>query len=334
MLREPRLAYKPFHYPEAFEFFTKQQQSHWLPTEVSMSSDLRDFAERLTPSEKFAVTTVLRLFTQLEINIEDYWTSKVTRWFPHAEIQQMASTFGAFEAIHIWAYSYLNDSLGMSEAEYSAFQTEPSMMAKIERLTSRINSDDTDAGIAQSLAIFSAFTEGVSLFSSFAILLNFSRFNKLRSLGQIVSWSIRDESLHSQAGCWLFRTFIKEKPELWTDELKQAIYQAARDTVALEDDYIDKVFEQGPIEGLTAKNLKTYIRHRANTKLGDLGCKMNWKNLDKSEVEAVTSWFDLMAAGVEHADFFASRVSSYSKGHIDWSTVWNDYQPRLETNNA
>lgn len=317
-----RLVYKPFQYPKAFDFFQKQQQSHWLPTEVSMATDLRDFSERLTDSEKSVVVNILRLFTQLEINVEDYWTSKVTNWFPHPEIQQMASTFGAFEAIHIWAYSYLNDSLGMSEADYKTFISEPSMRNKLDRLSHVINNTRSYADIARSLAVFSGFTEGVSLFSSFAILLNFSRFNKLKSIGQIVSWSIRDESLHSQAGCWLFRTLIEENPDLWTDELKASIYQAARDTVALEDEYIDKVFEHGEVEGIQSKQLKTYIRHRANTKLGDLKCKPNWKNINKDEVSAITSWFDLAAAGVEHADFFVSRVSSYSKGHVNWNLIF------------
>jgi len=325
MLREERLVYKPFHYPEAFEFFTLQQQAHWLPSEVSLSADIRDFNEVLSESERNAVVNVLRLFTQVELNVEEYWGTRVTKWFPHPEIQMMASTFSAFEAIHIWAYSLLNDSLGLNEKEYSSFMTVPSMRQKVDRLSTAINCGDSNEDVARSLAIFSAFTEGVALFSSFAILMNFSRFGKLRQLCQIVSWSVRDESLHSQAGCWLFRQFLKEYPQLWTDELKRDIYQAARDTVEMEDAYIDKVFELGDCEGLTAKQLKTFVRHRANTKLGDLGCKMNWKNLDKAEVESVTSWFDIMAGGVEHADFFASRSTSYSKGHVNWGSTFEPF---------
>ena len=82
--------------------------------------------------------------------------------------------------------------------------------------------------VAKSLAIFSAFTEGVNLFSSFAVLLSFKMRNKLKGVGQIVEWSIRDESMHSNAGCWLFKTLLKENPELKTPELRaQQLDEAA-----------------------------------------------------------------------------------------------------------
>jgi ribonucleoside-diphosphate reductase beta chain len=178
-----------------------------------------------------------------------------------------------------------------------------------------------EIAIAKSLAIFSAFTEGVSLFSSFAVLLNFSRFNKLKGVGQIISWSIRDESLHSQAGCWLFRKFIEENPEIWTDEFKRDIYQAARDTVTLEDDFIDKVFEDGEVEGLDPKDLKVFIRNRANQKLGEIGLKKNWKNVDEDALKRM-EWFDFLSVGVEHTDFFSQRVTAYSKGTTNFDDMF------------
>ncbi len=321
-LLDPRPFYKPFEYPHANELFQLAVQSFWVWTEVSMSGDVSDLHSACSPGERSAVINVLRLFTQLEVNIEEYWSQKVARWFPKPEIQQMANIFAGFEAIHISAYSYLNDSFGLSHDEYKSFLNDASMKAKIDRLSALLNKEETLEDIARSLAVFSAFTEGVALFSSFAILLNFGRFSRLKGVGQIIRWSIRDESLHSNAGCWLFRELVSEHPELLTDDFKKSIYQAARDTVELEDAYIDRVFEGGGVEGLTSKQLKTFVRHRANTKLGDLGLKMNWKNLDKAEIESVTSWFDVMSAGTEHTDFFAQRSTSYSRGHIDWSRIW------------
>jgi len=243
----------------------------------------------------------------------------VSKWFKKPEIQMMAATFSAFESIHAVSYAYLNDSLGLTD--FAAFLHEPTAKAKIDRLME--TKGKTKVEIARSLAIFSAFNEGVNLFSSFAVLLNFSRFNKMKGLGQIIAFSIKDESLHSEAGCWLFRTMIQEYPEIWTDELKKEIYEAARETIKLEDDFIDKVFELGDIEGITAKDLKIFIRHRCNTKLQDLGLKSNWKNIDKEALERM-SWFDVLSAGVSHADFFASRVTEYSKGSIDFSKIWDD----------
>ena len=318
-LLEPRLIYAPFLYQQAYDFWEKQQQAHWLHTEVSMAGDISDWKSNLNETEKFVIGSVLKGFTQSEIVIEDYWANKIAKWFKHPEIQMMANTFAAFESIHAVSYAYLNQSLGLED--YEAFLYEPSAKAKIDRLVGTNGKSKKD--IALSLAIFSAFNEGVNLFSSFAILLNFSRFNKLRGVGQIIQFSIRDESLHSNAGCWLFRTFINENPELFTDELKKEIYDAARLTVQLEDSFIDMAFAKGDIEGLKKEDLKTYIRFRANTKLQDLGLKTNWKNIDKNVIDKFF-WFDVISQGVEHADFFSGRVTTYAKGSLNWDSIFEN----------
>lgn len=258
-----------------------------------MSSDINDWKLHLTLSEKNVVGQILKGFTQSEVFIQEYWGSFVSRKFKKPEIQMMAAAFASMESVHAVSYAYLNDSLGLSDFE--AFLHEPTAKAKIDRLIE--TKGKTKQEIAKSLAIFSAFNEGVNLFSSFAVLLNFSRFNKMKGLGQIIAFSIKDESLHSEAGCWLFRTLISEYPEIWTDELKHELYEAAKLTVKLEDDFIDKVFELGDIEGITSRDLKQFIRHRANTKLTDLTLKSNWRNVDKEALERM-SWFDVLSSGV------------------------------------
>lgn len=307
-LQDPRNTFKPFKYPKAFDFWLMQQQAHWLATEVSLNSDLMDWKQNLTEAEKSVIGGILKGFTQAEIVVGDYWTNKVTKWFPHPEIVMAATTMGAFETVHIHGYSLLDESLGFQD--YEAYVNEPTIKAKLDHLISVPG--DTKEEIARSLAIFSAFMEGVSLFSSFAVLMSFSRYNKLKGVAQIVSWSVRDESLHSQFGCWLFKQFISENPDIWTDEFKKTIYQAARDIIELEDNFIDMVFSNGPIEGLDPLDLKQFIRNRANVKLGDLGLKQNWKNIDKDALKRM-EWFDYLSAGVRHDDFFAAKVSDYSK---------------------
>lgn len=317
-LLDKRVVYAPFEYEQAYKYWEQQQQAHWLHTEISMASDINDWKLKLTESEKNVIGNVLKGFTQAEIFIEDYWANKISKWFKKPEIQMMANTFAAFESIHAVSYAYLNQSLGLEDFE--AFLYEPTAKSKIERL---INTPGkTKEEIAKSLAIFSAFNEGVNLFSSFAILMNFSQRNLLKGVGQIIAFSIRDESLHSEAGCWLFRTFISEYPEIWTDKLKDEIYEAARVTVELEDNFIDKSFEKGAIEGLDPKDLKNYIRARTNTKLVDLGLKTNWKNLDKDSLVRM-NWFDYLSVGVEMTDFFAGRVTTYSKGSINWDRMYD-----------
>lgn len=321
MLTDKRLVYRPFQYPFAHEYFMKQQQAHWLWTEVNMSGDIKDFNENLTDHERGVLTRILQLFTNTEIVVGEYWSQNIAVWFPQPEVMQMALTFAGFETIHISAYDHLNTSLGLSDEEHSKFLLIPELVARQDKLSNVLSNINSLKDKAIALAVFSGFCEGVQLFSSFAALMNFSRFNKMKGVGQITSWSSKDESLHSEAGCALFRTLIQENKNLLDDDLKQKIYQSARDMVALEDGYIDYVFQDTPITGMDPKDLKAYIRFRANTKLNDLGLKHNWKNIDHARVNNITSWYDLLVNGNEHTDFFSQRPTAYSKGHIDWNAI-------------
>jgi len=294
-----RQTYAPFVYEKAYEFWEKQQSSHWIHKEISMASDINDFKMILNDTERNVVGHALKGFVQSEVFIQDYWAAKVLRWFKHPEIQMMSACFANMESVHAVSYAYLNQSLGLED--FDAFLHEPTAKAKIDRLINVKGKSKVD--IAKSLAIFSAFNEGVSLFSSFAILLNFSRFNKMKGVGQIIAFSIKDESLHSEAGIWLFNTLVSENPDLMTDELKEELYDAARLTVELEDNFIDKAFEFGDVEGINASDMKNFIRFRTNTKLNDLGLKKLWKRIDKEALDRM-SWFDVLSAGVSHSDFF------------------------------
>jgi len=304
-LLKERIVYKPFEYPEAFDFYMKQQQAHWLWTEVPMMADVNDWKQNLNETEKNIIGSILKGFAQ-------------TKWFRKPEVIAMAVTFGCFETIHAEAYSLLNEELGLDN--FAEFLEDETTMAKIETL---MNVRDDHEGNpnwherAKSLAIFSAFTEGVNLFSSFAVLLSFKLQNKLKGVGQIVEWSIRDESLHSDAGCWLFRTLLKEHPEYDTPELKSDIEEAAKLSLKLELDFIDKVYEMGDLEGCTKYDLTSFIKHRVNTKMGDLGYGPIVNGIDEEAVQRM-SWFDNLSGGKQHTDFFANRVTNYSKGVQDW----------------
>jgi ribonucleoside-diphosphate reductase beta chain len=313
-----REVYAPFEYQKAYQYWEMQQQAHWLHSEIAMASDINDWNFKLTPSEKNLIGMTLKGFTQTEIIVNEYWSQKVFNFFPKPEIVMMAMAFANMETIHTKAYSYLNESLGIED--YEAFLYEPTAKAKIDRLLDIKGNKKED--IAKSLAVFSAFTEGVTLFSSFAILMSFSRFNKLKGVGQIVNFSVKDESLHSEAGCWLFRTLVAEHPEIMTDELKKELYQAGRDTYELEEQFIDRAFALGDIEGLTAYDLKHFIKNRVNVKLGDIGLKANYEDIDQEALKRM-EWFDFMTIGVAHTDFFASRVTDYSKA-VHTKDEWDE----------
>src|SRR6056300_1906469 len=273
-----RIPYKPFEYPVYFtEGWLKQAQAFWLYTEIPMQGDIKDWNENLSEEEKHLIGNILLGFAQTECAVSDYWTTMVTKWFPKHEIKQMAMMFGSQETIHATAYSYLNESLGLEDFE--AFLHEPATAERFENLAEVSNNytyedlknnPEARAEVARSLAIFSAFTEGVALYSSFAVLYSFQMRNKLKGIGQQMKWSVRDESLHSRMGCQLFRHMCDEYPEL-LEQCKDSIEEASKLIIDLESKFIDKMFEMGDLENLSSDDLKEFIKDRTNQKLQELG---------------------------------------------------------------
>lgn len=306
-------------YPEADRFCDLQNSVHWLPNEIALGSDVDDWKRRLSESERHLISQILKGFVATEIFIEDYWAAKVSRWFKHPEIQGMAVTFAAFERIHAKAYARLNEELGLDD--FDAFQNEPAAKAKIDRLMSVKGSSKQD--IARSLAVFSAFNEGVNLFSSFAVLMSFQQRNLLKGVGKIIEFSVRDETLHSNAGCWLFNKLVEEFPDIMDDQLKEELVEAARLSVTLEDEFVAVAFEMGDIEGINEHDLKNYIRYRANSKLHDLGLASNWKKIDQEALKRM-EWFDVLSSGVVSQDSFAGRVSDYGKANVNFDAIYGD----------
>jgi len=320
-LFDQRIPYKPFEYPTYYnDGWLPIQQAHWLHTEIPMSGDVKDWNEKLTLAEKNLVGNILLGFAQTECAVSDYWTLNVVKWFPKHEIQQMAMAFGSNETVHAVAYSYLNETLGLEDFE--AFLHEPATAARFDNLVAYNGSEPV--GIGRSLAIFSAFAEGVSLYSAFAILYSFQLRNLLKGIGQQMKWSVRDESLHSKMGCTLFRHMCEEIPTLLED-CKEDIYKAAKIMVELEEKYIDKMFEMGDIENLTSNDLKQFIRQRANEKLQELGYsdKRRFFHYDK-EAASNLDWFYHLTGGHTHTDFFAIRPTDYSKANEgeDFEDIW------------
>ena len=309
-LFDDRVVYKPFEYEYYYsEGWLPQAQAFWLQTEISMQSDIKDWTENLTFEERSLVGNILLGFAQTECAVSDYWTNQVTSWFPKHEIKQMAMMFGAIETVHAVAYSYLNESLGLED--YEAFLHEPETAARFDNLVAYKGNDHVSIG--KSLAVFSAFAEGVSLYSAFAVLYSFQMRNKLKGIGQQMKFSVRDESLHSKMGCRLFRDMCAENDQLH-NLCEKDILEAATTMVELESRYIDKMFEAGPVEGIDANDLKQFIKKRTNEKINELGYTEH-KDYFKYDKEAASNldWFDHLTGGVSHTDFFAIRSTDYSK---------------------
>jgi ribonucleoside-diphosphate reductase beta chain len=287
---------------------------HWLWTEVPMLEDTKDWRNRLSKEEQDFLTKIFRFFTQGDIDVSGAYVNNYLPVFPQPEIRMMLSSFAAREAIHVAAYSHLIETLGMPESTYNEFLEYAEMAEKHDYFKDLQGDEDLPAQIAG----FSAFTEGMQLFSSFIMLLNFTRHGKMRGMGQIIAWSIADETLHTESMIKLFRTYVQENRSVWNDELKAKIYSIAEKMVDLEDQFIDLAFGVNEMENLTKDEVKQYIRYICDRRLIALGMKGIFK-VKQNPLE----WVDGML-GVTHTNFFENKSVDYAKGALtgDWGEVW------------
>lgn len=330
-LLTPNPVYKPFRYPWAYEAWLVQNQVHWLPEEVPLHDDVKDWQKNISESEKNLLTQIFRFFTQADVEVNNNYMTKYAQVFKPTEVLMMLSAFSNIECIHIASYSHLLDTVGMPEVEYSAFMKYKEMKDKFDYMQGF--DVDSKHNIAKNLAAFGAFTEGLQLFASFAILMNFPRTYpgktaQMKGMGQIVTLSIRDETLHCNSIIKLFRTFVQENPEIWTEELRKEIYIVCAEIVDHEDAFIDLAFAMGPLPGLTAEEVKQYIRYIGDRRLTQLGLNCMFQ-IEKNPLP----WLDEMLNSVEHMNFFEGRATEYSKASTtgSWDDAFSDMDIKVDS---
>ncbi len=325
------IGYKPFRYPWAHDYWKRQQQIHWMPEEVPLGEDCKDWASRLTDNERNLLSQIFRFFTQSDVEVNDNYMERYARVFKPTEIKMMLASFSNMETIHIAAYALLLETIGMPEAEFGAFMQYREMADKHSYMQKF--GVETHADIARTVAMFGAFTEGLQLFASFAMLLNFPRQNKMKGMGQIVSWSVRDESLHCEAMIRVFHTFCHETGCL-TQSVKDDIIDCCKTVVSLEDKFIELAFGLGPVNGMTPEDIKLYIRYIADWRLSQLGLPPIY-----NVAEHPLPWLVQILNGVEHANFFEARATEYSKSATrgQWhgaEGVWSHFDKVVKARKA
>jgi len=308
-------SYKPFTYEWAVTYAREHERIHWIEDELELQTDVSHWKSgKLTSEEKNHITQILRLFTQSDVAVGTNYLEYYIPKFKNNEIRAMLTAFASREFIHQRAYALLNDTLGLPEEEFTAFADIKEMQAKLDFM------GDIDVHSMQGIGLAiarSVLNEGMSLFSAFAMLLNYQRFGKMPAMCTVVEWSVRDESQHAEGMAKLFRAFCEEHPRVVNDEFKATIYQMFRDAVRLEDKVIDLAYEMGNLEGLSAAEVKQYIRYLADRRLIQLGLKPNWKVKDNP-----LPWMEEMLAGSSMSNFFEKRVTDYNSHGLAGEWGW------------
>ena len=315
-LLQPSKTYKPFQYPWAVELAKKHEEIHWIEDEAELSEDVQDWKTKLSDDEKEFITQVLRLFTQSDVQVGENYHELLIPRFKNNEVRNMLSSFASREAVHQRAYALLNDTLGLPDEDYYKFLEYKEMADKIDFM--KEGDCNSKSGLALALAQ-SVFNEGLSVFASFVMLLNFQRFGKMKGMGTIVEWSIRDESIHVQGNAKLFRELCDESPRIVNDELKSKIYEMAKNAVELEDKFINLAFKGNDVQGLTRDEVRKYIRHIADRRLLQLGLKTKFRQKDNP-----LPWLDWVLNGASHDNFFEKRVTEYSVVGMEGDWGWEE----------
>jgi len=297
-------------YPWALEAAEAQQDISWTPKEIEVSKDIQDILVNMTPAESYGVTYQLKLFTLYErMAGTSYWGDKIVKMFPKpACIERMATQFAQTEnCVHAPFYNNLNAALNLDNEEfYLSYKKDPVLSSRMEFIGSMI-------GHSNPLVSIGAFSmvEGCILYTTFAYLLHFQSAGKnlLKNVCSGVKFSVRDENLHSEAGARLFKTVAHETGEpLPTEEL----YEVGRKIIEHEDAIIEHVFSQGEVEGINARQLKVFARHRVNLCLQQLGLEPIF---DESH-NVIKEWFYQGINSVQLHDFFVGVGSEYNR---DWN---------------
>lgn len=316
-LLENSNGYDVDRYPWAYSAWKCQQQIHWMGEEIALGEDIKDWnSSRITSPERNLLTQIFRFFTQSDVEVSDNYFKRYIPIFQPLEIQMMMAAFTNMETVHIDAYALLLKTLGMPKTEFQAFREYSSMRTKADYM--HTFGTKTCGDVARTLAMFGAFTEGMSLFASFAMLMNFPRFNKMKGMGQIVSWSVRDESLHCESVIKLYHEWAAETGAV-TKAVANDIIEVGKTMVDLEDKFVDLAFELGDVEGMRAEDIKNYVRYICDWRLTQLkltpqfGYFVGKAGEYKQMKEHPLPWLSSLLNGVEHANFFEARATEYSK---------------------
>src|SRR4029079_10028294 len=304
-------------YAWAYEFWKRQQQTHWMGEEVPLGADLKDWAsERVTINERALLTQIFRFFTQSDIEVGDNYLRRYIPILQTHSVRMMMAAFTNMETVHIDAYALLLKTLGMPKTEFEAFRDYAEMRAKAGYMHQF--GVETVADVARTLAMCVAFTEGMALFASFAMLLNFPRHNKMNGMGQIVSWSVRDESLHCEGLIKLFHEWNRETGAV-TKSVRDDIVDVAKTMVKLEESFVDLAFGLGEIEGMKPSHIHAHGPSVAGWRLTQLGLSPVFGYFEAAEGSYTQikphplPWLVEILNGVEHANFFEQRAPEYSK---------------------
>lgn len=307
-----RRNFKPYEYPQLYEYVPAIRHSYWIHTEFNFTSDIQDMEVNLTSAEKNVVTRAMLAISQIEISVKNFWSNLYGR-MPKAEIGAVGSTFADSEVRHADAYSHLIEIMGLNE-QFDEILKVAAIKRRVQYLEDSLKtakwSENKD--FFESVILFSMFIENVSLFSQFLVIMSFNKFkNTLKGMSNVVEATSKEEKIHAEFGFDLINIIKEENPSWWTTDLEEKIELATIQAYNAEEDIVDWMFEQGDLLFLTKAQVKEFIKHRFNISLASIDMQPVF-DVDEDLLEE-TEWFSDEVLVTKLTDFFDKRSINYSK---------------------
>ncbi|MCY0979351.1 ribonucleotide-diphosphate reductase subunit beta [Chryseobacterium wangxinyae] len=318
---DKRVSYKPFEYPEVLQFTEAINKSFWVHSEVDFTADVQDFQSQLEPHEKNAVKNALLAIAQIEVSVKSFW-GNLYNHLPKPELNGLGSTFAECEFRHSEAYSRLLEVLGYNE-EFTHVVEVPALKKRIDFLSNVLKhaNSATPKEYVSSLLLFSILIENVSLFSQFAIILSFTRFKGfMKNVSNIIAWTSIDEQIHANGGIYLINKIREEQPDLLTDSDIEDIYTLVDQSIELEGEILDWIFEMGELDKFSKQDLINFMKYRVDESLTKINMEKRYNTT--AEQYSPMKWFEEEVFANSMDDFFAKRPVDYTKH--DKSITAND----------
>lgn len=307
-----RTNFKPYEYPELYEYTDAVRHSYWVHTEFNFTSDVQDFHVNVNDVERSAIKNSMLAIAQIEVAVKSFW-GKIYDKMPKAEIGAVGATFAESEVRHADAYAHLLEILGLND-EFKKIKDIPVIQKRMNYLEKVIELSRTEENkdYFKSVMLFSLFVEHVSLFSQFLVMMSFNKHRNLfKGISNAVEATSKEENLHGMFGIDVINTIKEEHPEWFDDECRAGIIKACEEAYAAESEIVDWIYEAGELEFMPSQNVKEFIKHRFNNSLVAIGMPRQFEVNDVLLEE--TDWFDNEVIATKHVDFFHKRSINYNK---------------------
>lgn len=286
--------YDKLKYPKFFELYKQQWSFFWTPEEVDVSKDIGDY-KLLDDRERFIFNSNIS-FQTMGDSMLSRSIGSLKRLVTNSELELCMGAWAAFEDIHSTSYTHILQNIhSNATAFFDAIPKNKEIVKRADALKSNYDkllspSKDPRQEIFDAILGTQIF-EGVIFYSSFACSFYFAYRSKMEGNGKIINLISRDENLHVAITQNMLKIMRDVPEEGFQDIVKKnedKVYDAYKIAVQAEHDWIDYIFSEGSLVGLTPASLKQYVEWLANNRLASMG----YRRIFSAKLNPLSGWLD------------------------------------------